>query len=380
MSEYQYYEFRAVDRSLTTQEMRDLRAISTRADITPTSFVNVYNFGDFRGDPDALVAKYFDAFVYVANWGTHQLMLRFPKNAFSSRELKPFCAGENLRAWSKGGYWILSICEQEVATDSAEDGEGWLDALLPLRAEILRGDYRALYLGWLRAVQSESVDDDQLEPPVPPDLRNLSAPLRSLIEFLDVDSPLLEVAAELSAELEISAASDDGLSRWISSLSEAEKNSVLFQVASGQDPHAIGHLVRRFERERPKMAAGEPRAQRTAGELCAAATLRPGENRRREEERRLLERERRAKEKAAEREKYLDQLETREPDPWGQLDRLIATKQPNNYDRAVTLLSDLRDLAARKDRSTTFQEQLLNLRTRHAGKPSFLRKLSNGGL
>ena len=34
MSEYQYYEFRAVDRPLTKQEMGALRAISSRAEIT----------------------------------------------------------------------------------------------------------------------------------------------------------------------------------------------------------------------------------------------------------------------------------------------------------------------------------------------------------
>jgi hypothetical protein len=34
MSEFQYYEFRAIDRSLSQREMRELRAISTRAEIT----------------------------------------------------------------------------------------------------------------------------------------------------------------------------------------------------------------------------------------------------------------------------------------------------------------------------------------------------------
>jgi len=42
MSEYQYYEFRAVDRPLREDEMEELRAISTRAEITPTSFTNTY--------------------------------------------------------------------------------------------------------------------------------------------------------------------------------------------------------------------------------------------------------------------------------------------------------------------------------------------------
>ena len=50
MSEYQYYEFQAIDRPLTEKEMRELRAISTRANITPTSFTNHYDFGSFKGD------------------------------------------------------------------------------------------------------------------------------------------------------------------------------------------------------------------------------------------------------------------------------------------------------------------------------------------
>jgi len=33
MSEYQYYEFRAIDRPLTDRQMRELREISTRATI-----------------------------------------------------------------------------------------------------------------------------------------------------------------------------------------------------------------------------------------------------------------------------------------------------------------------------------------------------------
>lgn len=49
--------------------MRWLRGLSTRAQITTTSFVNVYHWGDFRGDPVKLMERCFDAFVYVTNWG-----------------------------------------------------------------------------------------------------------------------------------------------------------------------------------------------------------------------------------------------------------------------------------------------------------------------
>ncbi len=40
MSEYQYYEFVAIDQPLSADEQAELRAISTRALIAPTSFVN----------------------------------------------------------------------------------------------------------------------------------------------------------------------------------------------------------------------------------------------------------------------------------------------------------------------------------------------------
>ena len=61
MSECQYYEFQAIDRPLSAKEMARLRSVSTRARITPTSFVNVYEYGDFEGDEvwreiDALIA------------------------------------------------------------------------------------------------------------------------------------------------------------------------------------------------------------------------------------------------------------------------------------------------------------------------------------
>lgn len=34
------------------------------------SFTNEYNWGDFKGNPDKLMQRYFDAHVYVANWMT----------------------------------------------------------------------------------------------------------------------------------------------------------------------------------------------------------------------------------------------------------------------------------------------------------------------
>lgn len=51
MSEYQYYEFAAIDKPLTRIEIAELRAVSTRAVISPSSFTNHYEWGDLKADP-----------------------------------------------------------------------------------------------------------------------------------------------------------------------------------------------------------------------------------------------------------------------------------------------------------------------------------------
>jgi len=67
MSEYQYYQFLAVDRPLTAAEQAEVRQISSRARITATSFTNEYHWGNFRGSPEAMMRRYYDAHLYLAN-------------------------------------------------------------------------------------------------------------------------------------------------------------------------------------------------------------------------------------------------------------------------------------------------------------------------
>ena len=91
MSEYQYYEFLALDRPLTEQQRTELRSMSTRAEITPTRFVNEYHWGDLKGDPHAMMQRYFDAFLYLANWGTRQLMFRLPHGVLDGQTSERYC-------------------------------------------------------------------------------------------------------------------------------------------------------------------------------------------------------------------------------------------------------------------------------------------------
>ena len=51
MSEYQYYEFLAIDEQLDKQAMAALRKISSSARITPNSLMNVYSGGVYGDVP-----------------------------------------------------------------------------------------------------------------------------------------------------------------------------------------------------------------------------------------------------------------------------------------------------------------------------------------
>ena len=101
VSEYQYYEFAAVDRPLGARELDALRGLSTRAHITPTSFVNTYEWGNFKGDPRRLVERYFDAFLYLANWGTRELIVRLPARLVDPDIAQRYCSGDAVSAGAR---------------------------------------------------------------------------------------------------------------------------------------------------------------------------------------------------------------------------------------------------------------------------------------
>ncbi len=92
MSEFQYYDFVAIDRPLSATARKRLRAITSRATITSTRLVNTYEWGDFKADPRELVARYFDAFLYYANWGMRRLMLRVPSTRLNAKIARQCCA------------------------------------------------------------------------------------------------------------------------------------------------------------------------------------------------------------------------------------------------------------------------------------------------
>ena len=202
MSEYQYYEFAAIDRPLGEQEMAELRALSTRAEITPASFVNHYEWGDLKAEPGDWMRRYFDACVYSANCCTCALALRVPKTMFRKTDLAPYSSKNSLTIESSKEHWIFhwSLDESEDYDRFAiGDGSGWMSRLTPLREELLRGDLRSLYLGWL--ADAHKMAENKQEPEVPPGLATLSPAQQASTQFLEVDPDLLTAASASSTDL-----------------------------------------------------------------------------------------------------------------------------------------------------------------------------------
>lgn len=371
MSEYQYYEFVAVDRPLDDRQLRELRALSTRAQITPTSFVNEYHWGDFRGDPRALMRNYFDAFLYLANWGTHWLMIRLPVRLLDLGTAQLYSVGESASAWAAGDHVVVELLSEDEPGDWAETGEGWLTSIIPARAELAAGDLRALYLAWLTSAQAKELDDDEVEPPVPPGLASLSASQSSLAEFLRIDQDLLAVASSVSPPLDGDELSEAELTRWVEALPEREKNDIILRAARGD-----GAIVQVELQHRVRGVLEPVPGRRTVGELLAGARNRCAERERRAAELLADERARRERAAAAAREQGLESLAQQEEQAWQRVHVLIDTKKPREYDAAVTLLEDLRAVGERQDRVDEFEQRMLE----HRRKPRLIDRFDMAGL
>ena len=376
MSEYQYYEFRTIDRPLTDRQMRELRAISTRAVISRTSFSNYYTYGDLKANPRDLLAHYFDASLYFANWLFVELAFRYPKSMVDVKALRRYSAGQSLEVRSQGASVVIAMSAEGEDFDAGDDGQSWLASLIRLRADIANGDERVLYLGWLLGVQQGQIDDDATEPVRPDSLGTRDPSIESFIDIMGLDRDL--VAASVEGRPKTSAAPPGReLDRWIATLETEDQVALLSRVARGE-AGVEAELMRGFRRHATKPA--KPPVLRTAGTLRARAEAFAEQRRRGTVARETKERKRREHEQTAARERHLTTLAKRQGDAWRRVDALIDTKRPHDYDSAITLLKDLREIGEWKGRGTEVAERIRALREAHAKKSSLLARLRRAGL
>lgn len=368
MSEYQYYEFQALDRPLTPQEQKTLQNLSSRAQITPHRACFLYNYGDFGGDPEALLAKHFDAMLYIANWGTWQVMFRLPKALVDPEWFKPYEIEDAIAISTTSDHLILNIeIHEEDGMMNWIEGEGWLPRLLPLREDLLAGDLRLLYLAWLRVCPNliaYGEDEDPIEPPLPPNLKQLTPSLKAFVELVELDPDLVAAAAEASPSQQPAPAPD--LEELLPRLTEAERQEFLLKLVR-REPHVDRQLINRLKELAGEHSTSLPVSDQQRRHFSQLVAL--------SEE---VEVKRKQKEQEAakkQRIKELEDLAPRAEPTWDRVLYLIGRKQGYAYDEAAQLLRDLRDLAEYQGQLPVFRQRFEQLKSDYSNRSALMRRL-----
>lgn len=369
MSSYQCYEFHAIDRLLTDEEQQAVARLSSRVEPHPRQAVFVYHWSSFPGNAREVLTQYYDAMFYTANWGSRQLMFRFPRTAFDLESASAYCQPlivEDYVSFSTAGeHVILNVEFHDEEGHDWVEAEGGLGAMLSLRDDILRGDYRALYLAWLNVLEVDDLLESIPEPPVPPGLRALSPALHAFVEFFEIDEMVIRVAAEASDDR--GAQPESWLRSALSQLPEGERDALLLRLARGE-PHLTVELNRRLREISPLPETALP-PRRTVGWLWREA-----------EARRERERRRRAEEAEARRIRDLEALAERETEVWADVESLIERKQAKPYDHAVSLLVRLRKLAEYQGEEDAFQQRIDQLHEQYSRRSGLQRRMRDADL
>ena len=376
MSEYQYYEFQAIDRPLSDADRQALRELSTRARITATSFTNEYHWGDLKADPVRLMERWFDLHLYLANWGTRRLMIRLPQRLVARSWLARFLRGADVdmvRVRESGENLIVDIHsdDDEPHYSYEEDNTDCLAAIAPLRADVLAGDWRMFYLLWLTAVESGRLNDGDTEPL--PGIGPLTGALKAFADFFGIDADLVQAAAESPLHAGGGDLSEAEVRVLVAAIPDPEKTALLCRLVAG-DPHIAAELGRKV-RDAAATAGDADASQRTVADLRARAAEIRKQAEAAEAARIEAERQRRARAAEQERRARLVAVRRQGAAAWREIETEVEKRHAAGYDRALALLIDLRALAQEDAALEAFSDRVRSLRDRHSRKSRFIERL-----
>jgi len=281
MSEHQIVVFRAIDRPVSDENFRYMQRQSSRAEITPWSFENEYHYGDFRGNALEMLRRGYDLHLHYANFGIRKLAIRLPLGLPDPAAAKNYAVKGGLKVVKdKQGPGLCLVVEPYDEMGDLpyveDDLSDWADGLLPLRAEIIGGDLRPLYLAHLAAATDDNHDPEETtEAPVPAGLGELTEAQQELAQFYGLDEKLLAAAATESGPLPKAIALEDRYEKWVSRQSASLKNGWLAAWMKDPNSAARAELLSNFRKENETPTWPTTRPNRTIAELLAAAEKLP---------------------------------------------------------------------------------------------------------
>jgi len=355
VSEYQYIEFRAVDRPLTDSELKYAEKQSTRAQISRWSFQNEYHHNDFRGDVNGLLRRGYDVFLHYANFGVRTVAFRLPTGfPFPKRLWSRYIGTGNLR-WQKdrkgkAGIVSLSPFHDAGGIEELWDPHDYMDEMVAVRSQLVSGDLRALYALWLCAeIDDNSFSPDIVEPPVPAGLSQCAESFGPAMEFFGLDPLVLIAAAEGTPDAPKRPTDDEQCREWIERLSEAQSRDLLhrFLTDAPNTVRAEVNAAIRHEREShnwPTLSLG-----RSLQMLLDRTEQIRADHEAKEEEKRAAAAKREAVEQERKRQERMKEM-TNDPQAWlRKASRLVDERGTANYMAAAETLADLREAIGGKE-------------------------------
>jgi hypothetical protein len=355
MSEYQYLAFRAIDRPVSEKNLAFMRQQSSRAEITPWSFDNEYQYGDFHGDAAEMLRRGYDFHFHYANFGIRTLMIRLPNGlpdppaAQAYFDKEPFTFLKDRQG--PGGILGVEPFYEPGNLEDLWELDALFERLLPLRAEILEGDLRPLYLAHLVVASDGNHGDEEKEAPVPAGLDKLTAAQRALAELYEISEALIAAAARNSPSLPEREDAAKRHAAWLERQPEATKTAWLAQLMADPRSALRSEILAEFQKSQrspswPTVARGRPIA-----ELEATA-----------EE---IQRERNHKKAETAARQRAKKLSGMAADPTPMLrktEQLVKQRSVDAYRQIATLLADLREAVAGSAHTDLPEQQARKLR------------------
>ena len=352
MSEYHFYEFRAIDKPLSKEDKAKIGSWSSRTNPSDTGAIFTYSYGSFPKDLITVTEKYFDAMFLINNLGTTRLIFKFPRALLKTDRIRQYCSENGLEIIEKSDFILLDIAySEEDGGGNWIEGEGWLSSLISLRNDIINEDYRCLYLIWLKDSISSyeggwgNFVSGDYEPKVPDGLNDLNDALQDFVDIFQINKDCIIAAAENSNFQNPGRPID--LALYLDKLSENEKQDYLNRLLN-HEPLLNTKLKTRLKEFLDTNETSIKEApRRTIGEIIQKI------------EEIKQERENKAKIERQEKQlKKLKTLEGQEFEIWAKVSQLISEKNTKAYDEAILLLKDLKELLIYKNRFDDFCEKI----------------------
>jgi hypothetical protein len=359
MSEYQHVAFRAIDGPVSKENLEYMQRQSSRAEITPWSFDNEYHYGDFRGNALEMLRRGYDLHLHYANYGTRSLFIRFPHGLPNARAAEPFFSKDSLQfikdKQGPGGILCIDPFHEPGDLDDIWEFDDIIDRLLPLRAEILDGDLRPLYLAHLAVASDGNHDPEETkEASVPAGLRKLSNAQQALTDLYCLGDALIAAAAQDSPPRATQDDPRNQQAKWVAGQSGAKKDAWLIQLLS--DPHSSvrSEILAEFNKGRHASLWPTVRRDRTIAELLASADEIQEKADRKTVEKTARQRAKKLADMAADPQRVLREAE-----------QLVPQRSHKAYRQIGQLLADLRESLAGTDQSGLAEQHAVQLKKKY---------------